>query len=116
MTMRGSSWSLETLLSSGSRGYGVMRELGRPLPRVRTLQHHLESSKFRTRMLVNVMDSLAVKVYIPFTFGGVKNYVHVFIVLLTNVLYHADWSHGATRTPCYVDAGGDPADARTRVR
>uniref|UniRef100_A0A6B0U8X0 Putative secreted protein n=1 Tax=Ixodes ricinus TaxID=34613 RepID=A0A6B0U8X0_IXORI len=27
-----------------------------------------------------------------------------------------DWSRGTTRMPCYVDAGGDPADARTRVR
>lgn len=28
----------------------------------------------------------------------------------------ADWSHGTTGTPCYVDAGRDPTDTRTRVR
>lgn len=39
-----------------------MRELGQPLPGKRTLQHHLESYKFWTRMLVNVVDSLAVKI------------------------------------------------------
>lgn len=70
-TMRGSSWSQETLikalkirLSSGSRGYDLVREVGQPLPGERTLQRHLEGYKFQPGMLVDVMDSLAVKVYI----------------------------------------------------
>ncbi|KAH8025455.1 hypothetical protein HPB51_008370 [Rhipicephalus microplus] len=66
---RGKVWSKETLtkalkirLSCGSRGYDMVKELGQPLPSQRTLQRHIEHCKFRPGLLVNIMDSLAVKV------------------------------------------------------
>ncbi|KAH7964534.1 hypothetical protein HPB51_027229 [Rhipicephalus microplus] len=65
---RGKVWSKETLtkalkirLSCGSRGYDMVKELGQPLPSQRTLQRHIEHCKFRPGLLVNIMDSLAVK-------------------------------------------------------
>ncbi|KAH6924091.1 hypothetical protein HPB50_011262 [Hyalomma asiaticum] len=69
---RGTVWSKETLtkalkirLSCGSRGYDMVKELGQPLPSQRTLQRHIEHCKFRPGLLVDIMDSLAVKP--PFT-------------------------------------------------
>ncbi|KAH7956199.1 hypothetical protein HPB52_007002 [Rhipicephalus sanguineus] len=66
---RGTVWSKETLikalkirLSCGSRGYDMVKELGQPLPSQRTLQRHIEHCKFRPGLLVDIMDSLAVKV------------------------------------------------------
>ncbi|KAH8008999.1 hypothetical protein HPB51_008678 [Rhipicephalus microplus] len=65
---RGTVWSKETLtkalkirLSCGSRGYDMVKEVGQPLPSQRTLQRHIEHCKFRPGLLVDIMDSLAVK-------------------------------------------------------
>ncbi|XP_049268503.1 uncharacterized protein LOC125757198 [Rhipicephalus sanguineus] len=68
---RGTVWSKETLikalkirLSCGSRGYDMVKQLGQPLPSQRTLQRHIEHCKFRPGLLVDIMDSLAVKVIV----------------------------------------------------
>lgn len=42
----------------------MVKELGQPLPSQRTLQRHIEHCKFRPGLLVDIMDSLAVKVIV----------------------------------------------------
>ncbi|KAL1468810.1 hypothetical protein MTO96_025166 [Rhipicephalus appendiculatus] len=68
-TMRGSSWSHETVLkalrlklSCRSQGYNVARELGMPLPSERTLQRKIDGFKFAPGLLTEVMHLLKIKI------------------------------------------------------
>lgn len=67
---RGTAWSKETFikalkicLSCGSRGCDIVKELGQPLPSQPTLRH-IEHCEFRPGLLVDIIDSLAVKVIV----------------------------------------------------
>ncbi|XP_077493742.1 uncharacterized protein LOC144104536 [Amblyomma americanum] len=68
-TIKGTRWTeativkgLEMRLSSGSRGYNVVREIGAPLPAERTLQRHLEGFKLSPGILHDVLRALSAKV------------------------------------------------------
>ncbi|XP_049518757.1 uncharacterized protein LOC125943468 [Dermacentor silvarum] len=54
--------SLRLRLACGSRGYGLLRELGYPLPSDRTLQRHIQHAKFRPGLLTDILEPLRVKV------------------------------------------------------
>ncbi|XP_077498707.1 uncharacterized protein LOC144109791 [Amblyomma americanum] len=68
-TMKGTRWTEATIvkglkirLSSGSRGYNVVREIGAPRPVERTLQRHLEGFKLSPGILHDILRALPAKV------------------------------------------------------
>ncbi|KAH9383567.1 hypothetical protein HPB48_025168 [Haemaphysalis longicornis] len=67
-TTRGTPWTEKTLrkglqlrLACGKRGYKLVRETAQPLPANHTLQHHLQSYKFKPGLLHDLMRAFALK-------------------------------------------------------
>lgn len=68
-TMRGSSWSKETIqkalrirFSCGATGYEALKDLGYPLPAIRTLHQRTEDIHFESGILFEVLEMLRIKV------------------------------------------------------
>ncbi|XP_075723787.1 uncharacterized protein LOC142765867 [Rhipicephalus microplus] len=69
LSAQGARWEAGTLVKSlqlrlacGSRGYGLLREFGYPLPSDRTLQRHIQHVKFRPGLLRDILEPLRAKV------------------------------------------------------
>lgn len=67
-TMRGASWSKNTIkkalkirFSCGAAGYGVLQDLGYPLPSKRTLRWRTEDIHFESGVLHEVFEMLRIK-------------------------------------------------------
>ncbi|KAH8040950.1 hypothetical protein HPB51_013120 [Rhipicephalus microplus] len=71
LSAQGARWEAGTLVKSlqlrlacGSRGYGLLREFGYPLPSDRTLQRHIQHVKFRPGLLRDILEPLRAKVWL----------------------------------------------------
>jgi len=68
-TQRGASWSANTInkalrlyVACGQKGYEELRRQNLPYPSIRTLQHHIQSLKFKPGIFQDIFKLLKMKV------------------------------------------------------